>query len=81
MYKNLTYFNKHKSIDRYEKCLMESGLFTDITKVKKGRQETIYKSPEVLISINKSTVNFLVFNNKKHNLINKIEMFSDIFCK
>lgn len=78
MYKNLTYYNKYKSIKKYENKLLGSYLFGNITKTKEGKQEIVYKTPEVLISINKSTVNFLVFNNKKFALLENIEKFSEM---
>ncbi|MBQ2882458.1 MAG: hypothetical protein IJE43_01590 [Alphaproteobacteria bacterium] len=78
MYKNIVYFNKYKSIKRYEKKLLENCPFTNLLKTKNDKREIIYKTSEFLVTINKSTVNFLVYNNKKYMVIDKIEKMEKI---
>lgn len=78
MYKNIVYYNKYKSIKKYEKKLLEKCLFTNILKTKNGEREVIYKAPEFLVTINKSTVNFLVYNNERYTIIDKIEKLAEI---
>lgn len=77
MYKNITYFNKQKSIKKYEKKLLESSIFNDIIQTKNGKKEIVYLNSDVLISITKTTVNFLVFNYTNNKIINKIDQFFD----
>lgn len=78
MYKNITYFNKYKSVKKYEKYFLEKCLFANIIKSKECKNEIIYKTPDVLITINKITVNYLVFNKKKYDIIQNIKKISDL---
>lgn len=73
MFKNIVYYNKYKSIKKYEKKLLEHCPFQEIIKTRNGKREIIYKTPEFLVTINKSTVNFLVFNNERYAVIDELE--------
>lgn len=79
MYKNLVYYNKYKSIKKYEKKLLENCRFQNILKTKDGDKEVIYKTPEFLVTIKKATVNFLVYNERQYKIIDEIERLSEIF--
>lgn len=76
MYKNLTFYNKEKSIKKYEKRIIDSGLFADTMKVHSTKREIVYKSKDIIISINKDTVNYLIFNQNNNTIIDKIESFA-----
>lgn len=73
MYKNITYFNKHKSVKKYEKRLLESSIFNEIVKTKEQKNLILYANPDVLIIIKKHVVNFFVFNHQNYYIINQIE--------
>lgn len=75
MYKNITYLNNMKSTKKYEKALVNSKIFDGLVKTKDKKNEISYISPDVLISISKYTVNFLVFDYKNYQMINKINDF------
>ena len=76
MYKNLTFYNTEKSIKKYEKRIIDSGLFADTKKVHSTKREIVYKSKDIIISINKNTVNFLIFNRNNNAVIDKVESFA-----
>lgn len=73
MYKNLTFYNTEKSIRKYEQKIINSGMFPDAQKVLSSKKETVYKNKDFIISINKKTVNYLVFNKNNYVVINKIQ--------
>lgn len=73
MYKNLTFYNTEKSIRKYEQKIINSGMFPDAQKVLSSKKETVYKNKDFIISINKKTVNYLVFNKNNYVVMNKIE--------
>lgn len=75
MYKNLTYFNDQKSIKKYEKKMLEKPFFDNMIKTKDKKNEIVYVTPDVLISISKATVNFLVFNYNNYKIIKEIEKY------
>lgn len=81
MYKNITYFNKQKSIKKYEKKLLESTLFENIEKTKDLKKEVVYISPDVLITIHQDTVAFLIFNHKNYQIINNVEKMAKITAR
>lgn len=76
MYKNLTFYNTEKSIKKYEQRIVNSGLFPDTTKVHSTKREIVYKSKDIIISINKDTVNYLIFNQNNNTIIDIIESFA-----
>lgn len=78
MYKNIVYYNKYKSIKKYEEKFLKNCSFTNILKTKNGEREIIYKAPEFLVTINKLTVNFLVYNDERYAIIDKIEKLAEI---
>lgn len=73
MYKNLTFYNTEKSIRKYEQKIINSGMFPDAQKVLSSKKETVYKNKDFIISINKKTVNYLVFNKNNYVVMNKIQ--------
>lgn len=73
MYKNLTFYNTEKSIRKYEQKIINSGIFPDAQKVLSSKKETVYKNKDFIISINKKTVNYLVFNKNNYVVMNKIQ--------
>lgn len=75
MYKNLTFYNTEKSIKKYEQKIINSGMFPDVQKVLSSKREIIYKNKDFIISINKNTVNYLIFNKNNYTILNKIESF------
>lgn len=76
MYKNLTFYNTEKSIKKYEQRIIDSGLFPDAKKTSSTKREIVYKNKDLIISINKNTVNYLVFNKNNYTILNKIESFT-----
>lgn len=44
MYKNYVYFNKEKSIEKYEQKMFGNSIFSNMIKVNKGKNEEIYKT-------------------------------------
>ncbi len=81
MYKNITYYNKHKSIKKYEKKLLESSIFNGIVKTKEQKNMIIYANPDVLITIKKYVVIFLIFNCQNYNIINQIDKLYELTNK
>lgn len=73
MYKNLTFYNTEKSIRKYEQKIINSGIFPDAQKVLSSKKEIVYKNKDFIISINKKTVNYLVFNKNNYVVMNKIQ--------
>lgn len=73
MYKNLTFYNTEKSIRKYEQKIINSGMFPDAQKVLSSKKEIVYKNKDFIISINKKTVNYLVFNKNNYVVMNKIQ--------
>lgn len=62
MYKNYVYFNKEKSIEKYEQKMFGNSIFSNMIKVNKGKNEEIYKNNEILICISKRIVSFLIYD-------------------
>ena len=73
MYKNLTFYNTEKSIKKYEQKIINSGMFPDAQKVLSSKREIVYKNKDFIISINKNTVNYLIFNKNNYTILRKIE--------
>ena len=81
MYKNITYFNKYKSVKKYEKDLLNSLIFENLVKTKERKNEITYVNPDLLITIKKTVVIFLIFNYKNYHIINKINQLCDLNSK
>ena len=77
MYKNITCFNRYRSIKKFENALLKSSNLNNFVKTKDNKNEIVYLNPDVLISINKKTVNFLVFDYTNIQVIEKINQFSE----
>jgi hypothetical protein len=73
MYKNIIYYNSEKSVKKYEKKLLDSNLLKNNYNSKQGKKEIIYKNNEVIISISKNVISFLIFDESNYKLIQKIE--------
>lgn len=74
MYRNIVCYNSEKSIKGYEQKLLSSMLFDNIQKFKIGKKEVAYKNNEVLISVSKKIVSYLVFNQDNYKVIDAIEL-------
>ena len=72
MYKNITYFNRYRSIKKFENALINSSNFNNFIKTKENKNEVVYLNPDVLISIGKKTINFLVFDYTNTQILEKI---------
>lgn len=81
MYKNIIYRNKQKSVKKYEKKLLESEVFNGIVKTNERKSMISYTSPDILITIKKHVVVFLVFNCHNHNIINQINNLYELTNK
>lgn len=73
MYKNITYYNNENSIENYEKKLLSSNLLKNNYNSKSSKKEIIYKNSEVIISIRKKIITFLIFDKNNYKLIQEIE--------
>ena len=71
MYKNYVYFNKEKSIEKYEQKMFDNSIFSNMIKVNKGKNEEIYKNNEILICISKRIVSFLIYDEYNIKTLNK----------
>ena len=73
MYKNYVYFNKEKSIEKYEQKMFDNSIFSNMIKVNKGKNEEIYKTNEILICISKRIVSFLIYDEYNIKMIKAVE--------
>nr|DAJ61882.1 MAG TPA: hypothetical protein [Caudoviricetes sp.] len=73
MYKNYVYFNKEKSIEKYEQKMFDNSIFSNMIKVNKGKNEEIYKNNEILICISKRIVSFLIYDEYNIKMIKAVE--------
>jgi hypothetical protein len=73
MYKNYVYFNKEKSIEKYEQKMFDNSIFSNMIKVNKGKNEEIYKNNEILICISKRIVSFLIYDEYNIKMIKTVE--------
>jgi hypothetical protein len=73
MYKNYVYFNKEKSIEKYEQKMFDNSIFLNMIKVNKGKNEEIYKNNEILICISKRIVSFLIYDEYNIKMIKAVE--------
>ena len=73
MYKNYVYFNKEKSIEKYEQKMFVNSIFSNMIKVNKGKNEEIYKNNEILICISKRIVSFLIYDEYNIKMIKAVE--------
>lgn len=73
MYKNYVYFNKEKSIEKYEQKMFNNSIFSNMIKVNKGKNEEIYKNNEILICISKRIVSFLIYDEYNIKMIKAVE--------
>lgn len=77
MYKNYVYFNKVRSIEKYEQKILGNSNFPNIIKVSKGKTENVYKNQEVLICIGRRIVSFLVYDEHNLRMIKIIEKLNE----
>ena len=73
MYKNYVYFNKEKSIEKYEQKMFDNSIFSNMIKVNKGKNEEIYKNNEILICISKRIVSFLIYDEYNIKMIKPVQ--------
>ena len=73
MYKNYVYFNKEKSIEKYEQKMFDNSIFSNMIKVNKGKNEEIYINNEILIRISKRIVSFLIYDEYNIKMIKAVE--------
>ena len=73
MYKNYVYFNKEKSIEKYEQKMFGNSIFSNMIKVNKGKNEEIYKNNKILICISKRIVSFLIYDEYNIKMIKAVE--------
>lgn len=73
MYKNYVYFNKEKSIEKYEQKMFDNSIFSNMIKVNKGKNEEIYINNEILICISKRIVSFLIYDEYNIKMIKAVE--------
>lgn len=72
MYKSIIYFNSEDSIHKFQNKLLSSNLFDNIKAVSLGKKEIVYKNSEVIISIRRKVVSYLVYNQNNVKVISAI---------
>ena len=77
MYKRYIYFNKEKSIEKYEQKMFDNSSFSNMIKVHKGKKENVYKNHETIICIGKRIVSFLIYDEYNTKIIEAVKTLNE----